>query len=82
MAPKSFAPTLFKKAKRKNVMLQKAIQDNKWISHITPILSTAKIQEYVRLWEAVQLDASREDSIIWRWTADGEYIQECIPHSI
>jgi len=49
MAPKSFAPTLFKKAKRKNVMLQKAIQDNKWISHITPILSTAEIQEYVRL---------------------------------
>jgi len=53
MAPKSFAPTLFKKAKRKNVMVQKAIQDNKWISHITPILSTAEIQEYVRLWEAV-----------------------------
>ena len=47
MAPKSFAPTLFKKAKRKNVMVQKAIQDNKWISHITPILSTAEIQEYV-----------------------------------
>ena len=49
MTPKSFAPTLFKKAKRKNVMVQKAIQDNKWISHITPILSTTEIQEYVRL---------------------------------
>jgi len=76
MEPKSFAPTLFKKAKKKNVMVQKAIQDNKWISHITPILTTAEIQEYVRLWEAVQqvqLDASREDIIIWRWTADGEY---------
>jgi hypothetical protein len=69
MAPKNFAPTLFKKAKRKNVTVQKAIQDNKWISHITPILTTAEIQEYVRLWEAVQqvqLDASREDNIIWR----------------
>ena len=53
MAPKSFAPTLFKKAKRKNVTVQKAIQDNKWISHITPILATAEIQEYVRLWGVV-----------------------------
>ena len=83
MEPKSFAPTLFKKAKKKNVMVQKAIQDNKWISHITPILSTAEIQEYVRMWEAVQqvqLDASREDNIIWRWTTDGEYTSKSAYH--
>jgi hypothetical protein len=48
-APKSFAPTLLKKAKRKNVTVQKAVQDNKGISHITPILTRVKIQEYVRL---------------------------------
>lgn len=56
--------------------MQKALQDNKWISHITPILSRDELKEYVQLWEAVQqiqLDGSREDSIIWRWTADGEY---------
>jgi hypothetical protein len=56
--------------------VQKALQDNKWISHITPILPRDELKEYVQLWEAVQqiqLDGSREDSIIWRWTADGEY---------
>jgi hypothetical protein len=62
------ALTLFKKAKRKNVMVQKALQDNKWIEHISPVLSPTELQEYVLLWNAVQqvqLDASREDSIVW-----------------
>jgi hypothetical protein len=70
------APMLFKKAKRKNVTVQKALQDNKWIEHISPVLSPTELQEYVLLWNAVQqvqLDASREDSIVWRWIADGEY---------
>jgi hypothetical protein len=70
------APTLFKKVKRKNVTVQKALQDNKWIEHISPVLSPTELQEYVLLWNAVQqvqLDANREDSIVWRWIADGEY---------
>ena len=52
------------------------MQDNKWISHILPILTTGEIHEYVQLWETVQhieLDADREDDIVWRWTAEGEY---------
>jgi hypothetical protein len=75
-APKIFAPTLFRKAKRKKITVQKALQDNRWMSHITPIETTIEIQEYVMLWEAVQqiqLDTSSEDTIIWRWTSDGEY---------
>jgi hypothetical protein len=51
------------------VTVQKALQDNRWISHVTPISSTVELQEYVRLWEAVQhiqLDISREDNIVWR----------------
>ena len=70
------APTLFTKAKRKNITVQKALQDNKWISHILPILTAGEILEYVQLWETVQhieLDADREDNIVWRWTAEGEY---------
>jgi hypothetical protein len=48
-APKNIAPTLFKKAKRKKITVQKALQGNKWISHISPITSEVEIQEYVRL---------------------------------
>ena len=57
-------------------MVQKALQDNKWIEHINPVFSPTELHEYVLLWNAVQqvqLDESREDSIVWRWTADGEY---------
>jgi hypothetical protein len=73
---KSIAPTLFKKAKRKKITVQKALQGNKWISHISPITNEVEIQEYVLLWEEVhqvQLDGEREDNIVWRWTIDGEY---------
>jgi hypothetical protein len=37
------ALTLFKKAKRKNVTVQKALQDNKWIEHISPVLSPTEL---------------------------------------
>jgi hypothetical protein len=48
-APKNIAPSLFKKAKRKNITVQKALQDNKWTTHILPLLTTTEIQEYVLL---------------------------------
>lgn len=67
--PKTIAPTLFKKKKRENVTVQKAPQDNYWISHITPLLTPLEINEYVTLWEAIgqiQLDENREDTIYWR----------------
>lgn len=73
---KDIAPSLFKKAKRKNISVKAALQNNKWIDHILPIFSPDEIREYVSLWEKVQhvqLDENREDDIVWRWTPDGEY---------
>jgi hypothetical protein len=73
---KNIAPTLFKKAKRKNVTVHKALQDNKWIGHICPILTPVELQEYILIWNVVQqsqLNESREDNIVWRWTANGDY---------
>jgi hypothetical protein len=72
----NIAPTLFRKAKRKNITVQKALQDNKWIGHISPVVSAVELHEYVLIWELVhriQLVEGTEDSIVWRWTADGEY---------
>lgn len=57
-------------------MVQMALQENKWISHITPMQTAVKIHKYVLLGALVQqieLEDNREDSIVWRWTEDGEY---------
>lgn len=74
--PRSMAPTLFLKSKRKKLMVQKALQENTWITHILPLQTPQEIQEYVTLWEQVggiQLQEDREDTICWRWMPDGEY---------
>jgi len=65
-APKTIAPTLFSKAKRKNITVQKALLDNRWIAHILPILTPQELNEYVTLWQAVShtmLVENREDTI-------------------
>jgi len=70
------APTLFNKAKRKTITVQKALQDNKWMTHISLVLTPIELQEYILLWKVaqqIQLNDSREDTIVWRWTTDGEY---------
>jgi len=51
---KKLAPTLFKKAKRTIIMVHQLLQNNKWIEHISLVLSTAKHQEFVLLWNYVQ----------------------------
>lgn len=81
--PMSFAPTLLKKAKRKKLSVWNALQKNRWMSHISPLLTAAEIQEYVLLWEAVQqihIDTTREDTVIWHWTTDGEYTSKSAYH--
>jgi len=73
---KAIAPTLFKKSKRKNLTVQKALEDNRWISHVIRLGTAQEIREYVTLWEEVsqiRLIENTEDSIRWRWTVDGEY---------
>jgi hypothetical protein len=51
MTAKSLAPSLFQNAKRKKITVQKALQDNQWISHILPIQTAQEIREYVTLRE-------------------------------
>ncbi|WVZ95321.1 hypothetical protein U9M48_041103 [Paspalum notatum var. saurae] len=73
---RSLAPSLFEKTIRKKVTVSKAIERNKWISHVQPVESSTEIKEFVVLWEAISevtMDTTREDEIRWRWTPDGEY---------
>jgi hypothetical protein len=75
-ALKHLAPSLFQKSKRKNISVLKATENNKWISHITPILTIAELNEFILLWEEITLVARVEDSgdeIKWKWTPDGQY---------
>jgi hypothetical protein len=75
-APKHIAPTLFQKVKKKNITGSKAIRQNKWISHVSPIRSVEELHEFIVLWEGVN-SVNRveddEDEISWRWTANGHY---------
>jgi len=36
---KNIAPTLYKKAIRKETTVEKALTQNKWVEHIAPVLS-------------------------------------------
>jgi hypothetical protein len=49
---------------------------NKWISQISPIQTLEELNEYVVLWESVNMISRRddaEDEIKWKWTPDGQY---------
>jgi hypothetical protein len=75
-ALKSLAPLLFQKAKRKNISVQKAMQRNKWVQHISPLSNLEELHQYLLLWEelgAVVRDENMTDDIKWRWTQDGQY---------
>jgi hypothetical protein len=75
-APKDLAPSLYVKTKRKNISVLKALSNNVWVAHISPLGNGSEIQEYVALWEMINSivrDEEADDQIIWRWTSDGEY---------
>jgi hypothetical protein len=75
-APKYLTPTLFRKAKRKNIIVMRALANNKWISHISPIQSAEELRDFIELWDGlttVNLRQEIEDEIKWKWTRDGQY---------
>jgi len=73
---KGIALNLFRKARRKKIMVWKAHQYNRWVAHILPLQTVQELHEYAALWEQEQkttLEENSEDTIRWRWTANGEY---------
>jgi hypothetical protein len=75
-APRNIAPSLFKKAKRKNITVAKALTNNTWIRLCSPFSGEGEFSEFVSLWQAIgsmqELNGT-EDNISWRWTTDGQY---------
>jgi hypothetical protein len=75
-APRTIAPLLYEKSRRKRITVRQALTNNKWIDHIYPPTSQEEIRQFVSLWEALRdtaLSDRIEDNISWKWTADGEY---------
>lgn len=75
-APRNIAPSLYKKATRKNITVYKALRNSSWIRLCSPIDQGEEVTEFVSLWQAINnthgLNDS-DDTISWRWTADGQY---------
>jgi hypothetical protein len=75
-APKSIAPSLFRKTKRKNITVEKALTNNNWIRLCFPCSGEVELREFVSLWQAIgnmQELNGLEDTITWKWSADGQY---------
>jgi hypothetical protein len=53
---------LFKKTKRKNVTVEKAMAQNRWVSHISPIQPQEELHEFIGLWEYVNMIIRRDDA--------------------
>jgi hypothetical protein len=75
-APKNMAPNLYKKARRKNITVFKALRNNYWIRFCAPFTREEEVREFVSLWHSISSTHNLndlDDTIIWRWSADGNY---------
>ncbi|CAD6266690.1 unnamed protein product [Miscanthus lutarioriparius] len=76
-APRYLALNLFRLISRRNRMVQQELRINNWMHKLgRKITSAVHIEEFVSLWIRIQdvhLQQGVQDTIIWRWTNDGNY---------
>ena len=76
--PKQMAPHIYSISRRKKWTVQQALANHRWIGQvdIARITSASDIQEFALLWyqiQAVHLNPSSPDSIVWKFTDSGTY---------
>lgn len=76
--PARLFPRLFAHSRRKQRCVKDAIKNLNWVWDIAYSLNFELLDEFFRLWTAVQnagidLDTTEEDSIIWTLESSGEY---------
>ncbi|WVZ79516.1 hypothetical protein U9M48_027087 [Paspalum notatum var. saurae] len=67
---------LVAKRTRSSQSVAVALQGNQWIRELRGGLSVQAINQYLKLWDAVQeirLSPSVPDRILWRWSSDGHF---------
>ena len=75
--PKDIAPKIYI-FNKKNCLVHKALLNGYWISQVkvASIVSSEHIAQFAALWERlthIQLNPDMQDSITWKFTADGHY---------
>jgi hypothetical protein len=60
-APKNMAPNLYKKARRKNITVFKALRNNYWIQFCAPFTREEEVREFVSLWHSISSTHSLND---------------------
>jgi hypothetical protein len=74
--PRNIAPTLYMKAKRKNISVCQALRNNRWMHFCSPYTQDEEIKEFISLWQGINNTHELndlDDTVLWRWTADGKY---------
>jgi hypothetical protein len=57
-------------------MVTKELEDNNWVRAIQSISTREELLEYITLWRllsGVNLNNAANDSVVWKWRADGTY---------
>jgi DNA integrity scanning protein DisA with diadenylate cyclase activity len=75
-SPKKFGSVPIPEIQEEKItVLKTTTQNNRWINHITPILTVAELQEFIFLWEVVttvERVEDFEDEITWKGTCLAE----------
>jgi hypothetical protein len=54
-ATRTIAPNLYKKVRRKNIMVSKALQNNYCIQFCAPFTLEEEVREFVSLWHSISI---------------------------
>ena len=69
-------PELFKFCTMRNLTVAQALTDGKWMRHFRRDLSVQALHQFIKLHdmvENIQLREETQDTVTWRWTANGVY---------
>ena len=69
---------MFKHSNKKSICVRDALNDRGWVANIRRNPTRAVLTEYLHLWplldsRTTQLLGQEEDTVTWRWTANGKY---------
>ena len=75
VAPRDFAPHLYKLAWRKGLTVREEVEYQTWTRGLWRMSTADEMVEFVLLWEKVQevFFSDEPDRIIWKWTKNGLY---------
>jgi len=75
VAPRDFAPHLYKLAWRKGLTVREEVEYQTWTRGLWRMSTADEMAEFVLLWEKVQevFFSDEPDRIIWKWTKNGLY---------